>query len=235
MNVIYIYTYLCIHTNIYAYIHTYIYACLLFTVICFKFKISTICLSTFSACIFLMIHVNYDFLSLKSYLLFILEVRGLFWELLGDSAASGSLSSDPSRTEFCCSPSGLLFQCMLVLIFILSPGYNRVTLQVQLSTVARFLTVLKILWAILMFKIWVKSHIQIKRINPGTSYTHEHTLKAFLQISPLSKPLTICDNSSDLIVRMQLLFSSFTFKVGPWQRSQGQHNKESWRYSLRFQ
>lgn len=55
------------------------------------------------------LHVNYDFLSLKSYLPFILEVRGLFWELLGDSAASGSLSSDPSSTEFCCSPSGLLF------------------------------------------------------------------------------------------------------------------------------
>ena len=64
---------------------------------------------------------------------------------------------------------------MLVLIFILSPGYNRVTLQVQLSIVARFLTVFKILWAILMFKIWVKSHIQIKRINPGTSHTHAHT------------------------------------------------------------
>ena len=230
------YIYISMHTHKHLCIYTYIHACLLFTVICFKFKISNICLCTFSAYILLMIyanisafsaHVNYDFLSLQSYLPFTLEVKGLFWELLGDSAASGSLSPDPSRTEFCCSPNGLLFQCMLLLIFILSLGCNWVTLQVQLSIVARFLTILKILWAILMFKIWVKSHIQLKRINLGTSHTHMHTHKAFLQINPLSKPLTICDNSSDLIVRMQLLFSSFTFKVGPWQRSQGQCNKES--------
>lgn len=54
-------------------------------------------------------HVNYDFLTLKSQLPFTLEVRELFWELLGHSAPSGSLSSDPGRTACCSSPSGLLF------------------------------------------------------------------------------------------------------------------------------
>ena len=170
-----------IFTHTYAYIHTYICLLAFLTIICFKFKISNICLSTFSTHIFLRLsanvsafsaHVNYDFLSLKSQLPFTLEIRELFWELLGHSAASGSLSSDPSRTECCSSPNGLLFQCMLLLIFILSLRSNWVILQVQFSTVAIFLTLLRILWATLMFKTWVKSHIQIKRITPGTSYTH---------------------------------------------------------------
>lgn len=157
----------------------YIHLCAYFSyhiLIYFKFTFSIIYISTFSITMLLMIcqhfrsftQANHYFLSLKSscHLLWKLE------DCFGSSqvtTASGSRSSDPGRTECCSSPNGFLFQYMVLLISTLSLGSNQVTCTVQLSTVARFLTLLRIWGAILMFKIWVLSHIQTKEISPGTA------------------------------------------------------------------
>lgn len=53
------------------------------------------------------------------------------------------------------SPIELPSRCLLLLISTLSLGHHWVTLKLWFSTLARFLTLLRVLWTTLVFKIWI--------------------------------------------------------------------------------
>lgn len=112
--------------------------------------------------------VSYDFSRASS---FSENKRSWFWEFLGHSASSGSLSREPLRTGCNSFPHVLTYQCVLLLYLFFPWGFIELPSKSRSAQWPGFWTLLRGTWTTLEFKIQISSWTNTDKGNSTRTYT----------------------------------------------------------------